>query len=107
MNQCKHEGCSETKNLTACYYPANGETPDSELFAGHYCYDHAKTNGFCFGCGQFWSGVESFDFPEFWGNVRGYCDNCSYTIKSDCGELDEDDEEEEEDYYYEEWMYYG
>lgn len=92
--KCSHEGCNETENLTACYYPDDG-TPEEELFAGHYCYDHAPEAGFCYGCGFFWSGVESFDFPESYGNIRGYCENCSFDIRESCGEFDE-----REDPYY-------
>lgn len=82
---CGCEGCDKTVT-TACFYPDNEtEEPDH-----YYCYDHAFDQGFCYGCGRFYAGIEQFDFPEFWGNVRGYCEDCSDEIKTSCGEYDED-----------------
>ena len=34
-----------------------------------YCPTHSQPNGFCWYCGQFWGGVESFDFD-------GHCPCC-------------------------------
>jgi hypothetical protein len=36
-----------------------------------YCGDHIHDKGFCWGCGQFWGGVESFEFSP-----HGLCPNC-------------------------------
>jgi hypothetical protein len=92
------EGCTETY-VTECCYPDDGETQSKELFVGLLCREHAKEKGFCFGCGGFFAGIESFEFAKFWGNLEGYCEECSRQIKEDCGEYDEEDEEEYE--YYE------
>lgn len=49
----------------------------------YYCFTHAKEAGYCWGCGQFWAGNESFDF-----GFSGLCENC-------CEEEYEDDEDSE------------
>lgn len=51
----------------------------------YYCAEHAKENGYCFGCGNFWAGNESFDFSS-----SIYCENCRE---------EEYWEDEEEEYY--------
>lgn len=58
---CGERGCIRPANT--CYLP-DGE----EEF---YCYDHMRDMGYCPGCGQFWAGIESFDFSR-----TGYCENC-------------------------------
>jgi hypothetical protein len=30
----------------------------------YYCAHHAKHAGFCICCGEFWAGIESFDFEH-------------------------------------------
>jgi len=37
-----------------------------------YCWEHMRDQGFCPGCGNFWAGIESFDFSR-----SGYCENCA------------------------------
>jgi hypothetical protein len=63
----------------------------------HLCFDCAGENGFCFGCGQFCAGMESFDFSP----IPGYCANCVDQIKSTVAD---DDPDPDDDAYYEEWM---
>lgn len=84
-NVCSEPGCSKRTTI-ACI------VPDTDEIEGYYCYDHAWRNGYCFGCGQFWGGVESFDFPGP-HQVSGYCDNCQ-------SDFEEDDYDDEEDYRY-------
>ncbi len=52
-----------------------------------YCPSHARENGFCWGCGQFWAGCEEFEFSP----IPGCCPNCRDEF--------EEPEEEEEFYY--------
>ena len=88
MTTCNHEGCDST-DVTACFLPDNEtDTPDE-----HYCATHAHEHGWCWGCGQFWGGVESFDFGSYYGNVAGLCDNCSDAVKDDFDDFDDDDYE--------------
>lgn len=63
---CQWPGCFKAHTID-CYFPDNnGDTPDELL-----CAHHAPKAGFCWGCGNFWAGVESFDF-----NTNNLCDNC-------------------------------
>lgn len=50
-----------------------------------YCYEHMRDQGFCPGCGNFWAGVESFDFSR-----SGYCENC----EGDNSDFDDDWDED-------------
>lgn len=43
-----------------------------------YCVDHCQEEGFCFGCGEFWAGCESFDF-----NPSGLCSNCHHQFEDE------------------------
>jgi hypothetical protein len=89
MPVCVHPGCLTTdESLTACYYDG---TPEEQRYAGSYCYQHAKEHGFCFGCGEFWGGVESFEFGELWGNFPNLCDNCSDEYRAEFSDEYEDD----------------
>jgi hypothetical protein len=76
IHQCDHEGCYEEGE--ECFLPEGNAFGEPDCY---YCPAHVFEHGFCAGCGQFWSGVESFDF----GN--GFCDNCK-------GNDDGDPEEE-------------
>jgi hypothetical protein len=87
LHLCEHPGCDATDTtpcaVVACRsdgYPAwqliNEYGPligtrlswhlwrrgRVELPPEWYCPEHAKQNGYCWGCGQFWSGCETFDF---------------------------------------------
>lgn len=70
--KCQHEDC-ENEGLE-CFLPAydtgtfrTEATEPDEYFCSEHCHEH----GYCWGCGEFWAGVESFDF-----NPLGLCDNC-------------------------------
>lgn len=73
---CEESGCN---NEADCYQL------EDELF--YYCHEHAQRAGFCWGCGGFWAGIESFDFSR-----SGLCSECDYNFRADAGEFDEDDE---------------
>ncbi|MBD2771190.1 hypothetical protein [Iningainema tapete] len=86
-NKCQHPGCSG-ENTTACFLPDN--TTDKPDY--YYCVKHAPQEGFCYCCGQFWAGVERFDFAGFYGGIKGLCENCDSSIRASLGEFDDDDE---------------
>lgn len=44
-----------------------------------YCSNHAAQNGFCYSCGIFCAGIESFDF----GQYPGLCDNCADQVSAE------------------------
>jgi hypothetical protein len=47
-----------------------------------FCSEHSQRHGFCFGCGEFWGGTESFDFGP------GYCSNCASEFEEEVYEDD-------------------
>lgn len=62
IHSCQEPGC--TNSGSECFYP-DSNRPDY-----YYCCTHAWKYGFCYGCGEFYGGVEQFEFPQFWGNVE-------------------------------------
>lgn len=87
-----HDACDDcgkrTDGLMTCTF-VDGETT-------RLCPDCIKDSGFCLGCGNYCSGMSSFDFSD----MPGYCSDCRDEIKSDFGEFDEDEYEPNDDYYY-------
>lgn len=73
---CEHGGCR--RRGQPCYITADDSEPD-----GFYCAEHAQEHGFCSMCGQFWGGIEEFDF----GN--GVCPNCREYMDKDLGYWDD------------------
>ena len=61
-------------------------TNDDEV--EYLCPDCIIESGvYCLGCGQFWGGVDSFEFSE----IDGYCEHCVDEIKTTVDD-DTDDE---------------
>lgn len=60
---CQEDGC---ENRGEPCWIESAATPDE-----WYCAEHMHKHGFCIGCGQFYAGIESFDFGP------GWCDNCA------------------------------
>lgn len=60
---------------------------DEEDQMQRYCSEHAAENGYCYSCGIFCSGIESFDF----GKHPGLCDNCADEVRTNeaWNEIDE------------------
>lgn len=107
IHNCQEPGC--TNSGSECFFP-DSVKPDH-----YYCCSHAYKHGFCYGCGEFYGGIEQFEFPrasfpggdlqeallhEFWGNLEGFCPNCS-------GEIEEEWREADDDVDFEEWEVYG
>lgn len=87
--KCEVEGCANPGN--PCYLP--DITEEQVLGDGPhawYCDDHIKEHGFCFICGQFQAGLESFEFVH-----ADYCDNCWNQIENNFRS------DNETEYYYE------
>lgn len=81
---CQERNCSMPGN--PCFLPdLDGSGQDTDV-SYWYCSTHARKNGFYPGCGQFWAGVESFDFSP-----TGYCENCRTCFEDDDYEDDEYD----------------
>lgn len=115
-NQCQEEGCNETENLVKCrlvmmkgdvplraYWKIYGPLEALRIWKelnkngaadtfDYYCAEHCQKNGYCYGCGEFWAGSESFDFSR-----SGLCSNCQSEVE---------DYIDDEDYYsdpYNDW----
>jgi hypothetical protein len=65
------------------YYNLKERSPDEVL-----CGEHASLAGYCRCCGDFWGGIDSFEFGH-----PGLCDQCHDQIEADFAES-----EYEEDY---------
>jgi len=74
---CQHENCWK-RNAVPCFlemqYTGESNKPDY-----YYCGTHCHQEGFCWSCGQFWAGIENFDFSR-----SGLCMNCE-----DAGDYDD------------------
>lgn len=68
---CSTRGCKQMGN--PCWYPDDTDRPSE-----YYCYSHMRNAGFCPGCGNFWAGIESFDFSR-----TGYCEDCADEWRDD------------------------
>lgn len=86
--KCQRANCAEQLNLIPCFYPDN-ETGEPDYY---YCNSHCYLHGFCCCCGQFWSGVESFEFAVALGGIEGVCENCEIELRVNAGEFDEEDD---------------
>lgn len=81
---CQTEGCKEP--AIPCYLSGSGppDEPDDLL-----CAEHCTDEGYCWGCGNFWAGIETFDFSP-----DGLCENCGPEIR-------ESEDYDEADYWWE------
>jgi hypothetical protein len=100
-DQCEHPGCKAEG--IPCFLPDYGreEDPFGDAVVTpdyYYCAEHAKVEGFCWGCGGFFGGLESFDFGYAYGHIKGLCENCDHQVKTDCGEYDDEDWDDPDDY---------
>ena len=83
--RCKKENCfNSARQFT---YPNLTGDPTTEVPIVFLCIDHAKEFGFCYGCGGFYGGVESFDFGQF-----NLCQDCYDEIATN--DFDEEDDDE-------------
>lgn len=77
VDDCPNEGMD-------CWLPDDGDQASCA-----YCPGHAFDAGFCKSCGQFWGGIESFEFLN-----GGYCDECKSEMEhNDALDTDEPDED--------------
>lgn len=77
--ECFKDGCVE------CHVPEQGDYIDMLELKEHFCPEHAYENGYCSLCGDFWGGIESFDF----NNPSQLCENCLEQLKDEIGEDDD------------------
>jgi hypothetical protein len=93
-HKCEHEGCLANGSVV-CHVPDIPDATGKTVYDGagieiieHLCADHAYESGYCICCGDFWSGIECFDFD----NPSHLCDNCKEQIDSEQCDYDDDDE---------------
>ena len=79
-----HKGCCERGRV--CVLPALREG-EYELVE-YFCSEHAFEAGYCFSCGVFWAGCESFDF----GGDK-LCEHCRDQVRADFEHEGPDDED--------------
>lgn len=88
MKTCQHteqetgQRCKQQGN--PCYFPDYGRRGDLDEPDHWYCSEHAPRYGFCKLCGQFWGGIESFEFHH-----PGICDDCHGYLDREFGWDDE------------------
>lgn len=82
---CEFEHCDSTSSMLCVVAGVESDGGDAENW---YCPEHARKLGYCWGCGQFWAGIEEFDF-----NPCGLCPNCK-------DEFEDDDAISEEEWEY-------
>lgn len=75
--RCVCQRCGE--RAIECRLQSWNKRPDEML-----CPQHARKAGYCPGCGQFWAGVDSFDFSR-----SGLCEHCQVEVESDNYELED------------------
>lgn len=90
---CEAKDCKEKADVR-CHI-VDYETEPAKDFYYWYCHKHAKEYGYCYLCGEFFAGIEEFDFPKIYGHIPGLCPVCSDMVKADAGEFDD----EEQNYY--------
>lgn len=59
--------CTSTETMP-CFLEVENDPAKADDWL---CDEHIRHSGYCMGCGQFWGGIESFDF----GN--GFCEHCN------------------------------
>lgn len=72
-HKCEQEGCFDDGSVE-CRVPDSGYPvpPETLNTIEHFCPEHAYENSYCSLCGEFWGGIESFDFD----NPSHLCEHC-------------------------------
>lgn len=86
--KCEEKNCNN-KDVLKCFLY---DYEEKKEFIWYYCTEHASKNGFCCCCGEFWAGIESFDFIH-----PGLCDNCYDLFEIEAGFCEEEINYYEED----------
>lgn len=76
-HKCEHDGCFKDGSVE-CHlndyetWIANNHVGDVPIMTEYFCREHAYENGYCTCCGDFWGGIESFEFD----NPLQVCETC-------------------------------
>lgn len=81
---CEEEVC--LKEAIQCHILDYGDftKPPVDVISW-YCPEHAGINGFCYMCGEFWTGNTEFDMDP-----SHLCCNCRYEVDAETVEVDGD-----------------
>ena len=79
VRHCEHEGCLD-RDVVEC------NLNDDDNTVEYFCAAHCFEAGYCYLCGNFCAGIESFDFDS----PRGLCDNCRDQVNDDGDRYDPD-----------------
>ena len=95
LKMCQYPGCY-SRHVTECWIPDDepDEHRDLAFPDAYYCFEHAHYVGFCWMCGGFNGGIESFDFNRF-----GLCESCEMEADRDERKWDGDEEWDDDDPY--------
>lgn len=86
-HKCDKPGCMDDGSVK-CHIPDLMLSPNNaDNRFEHFCPEHAYDAGYCSLCGEFWGGIESFEFD----NPLFLCENCYEQIENEFYEEDEED----------------
>ena len=83
--KCCHEGCDAEGIQCVIRDAITGPDGEPKDLIEHYCPEHCHENGYCWMCGDFWGGVEAFEFAR-----DRLCPNCREELD---GEKEEQNDE--------------
>lgn len=78
---CEHDGCDA--DAIPCQLD---DDRCAERVTEWLCPEHAAEAGYCASCGDFWGGIDTFEFRH-----PGLCDHCWEALRADAGEGDPND----------------
>lgn len=85
-HKCEQEGCFDDGSVECRTHDSGYPVlPEMLNTIEHFCPEHAYENGYCSLCGDFWGGIESFDF----NNPSHLCEHCLEQVKDEIGEDDD------------------
>ena len=64
VRTCERIPACGVRRCTQWGHPCWLPDDDWDAPSSYYCYSHMHDQGFCPGCGNFWAGIESFDFSR-------------------------------------------
>ena len=96
IRYCEYKGCGPREIIFSYVIPGvNDDLSDDET---DLCLIHAEKLGYCLGCQYFMAGIESFDFPDAYGAIEGFCLDCSHELMQLSG-YDDDDIDPDSTFY--------
>lgn len=79
---CEENGCWNRDTLPCRLSRFRDDEKD---LINYFCTTHATKHGYCWSCGEFWAGVEAFDFDQM-----DLCPNCKDEYMDEMDEVFDD-----------------